>query len=152
MQKHSRFVERLSWLLDESIPLPGGYRIGLDGFLGLIPGIGDFIGGLLSSVLIYKANQLGVPRTILLRMIINMLIDSTLGAIPVLGDIFDFVWKANKRNVNLLARYQQSPDKTYRKSMLENTLFILILIGITALLISFVVWLTATLWGALISA
>ena len=152
MQKHSRFVERLSWLLDESIPLPGGYRIGLDGFIGLIPGIGDFIGGLLSSVLIYKANQIGVPRTILLRMIINMLIDSTLGAIPVLGDIFDFVWKANKRNANLLARYQQSPDKTYRKSMLENTLFILILIAITALLISFVVWLTATLWGALISA
>lgn len=152
MKQHSRFIERFSWLLDESIPLPGGYRIGLDGFLGLIPGIGDFIGGLLSSVLIYKANQIGVPRTILLRMIINMLIDSTLGAIPVLGDIFDFVWKANKRNANLLARYQQSPDKTYRKSMLENTLFILILIGITALLISFVVWLTATLWGALISA
>ena len=152
MKKQSRFIERLSWLLDESIPLPGGYRIGLDGFLGLIPGIGDFIGGLLSSVLIYKANQIGVPRTILLRMIINMLIDSTLGAIPLLGDIFDFVWKANKRNVNLLARYQQSPDKTYRKSMLENTLFILILIGITALLISFVVWLTATLWGALINA
>lgn len=152
MQKHSRFVERLSWLLDESIPLPGGYRIGLDGFLGLIPGIGDFIGGLLSSVLIYKANQIGVPRTILLRMIINMLIDSTLGAIPLLGDIFDFVWKANKRNINLLARYQQSPDKTYRKSMLENTLFILILIGITALLICFVVWLTAMLWGALINA
>ncbi len=152
MKQHSRFIERFSWLLDESIPLPGGYRIGLDGFIGLIPGIGDFIGGLLSSVLIYKANQIGVPRTILLRMIINMLIDSTLGAIPLLGDIFDFVWKANKRNVNLLARYQQSPDKTYRKSMLENTLFILILIGITALLISFVVWLTATLWGALINA
>ena len=152
MKQHRRFIERFSWLLDESIPLPGGYRIGLDGFIGLIPGIGDFIGGLLSSVLIYKANQIGVPRTILLRMIINMLIDSTLGAIPLLGDIFDFVWKANKRNVNLLARYQQSPDKTYRKSMLENTLFILILIGITALLISFVVWLTATLWGALINA
>ena len=152
MKQHSRFIERFSWLLDESIPLPGGYRIGLDGFIGLIPGIGDFIGGLLSSVLIYKANQIGVPRTILLRMIINMLIDSTLGAIPLLGDIFDFVWKANKRNVNLLARYQQSPDKTYRKSMLENTLFILILIGITALLISFVVWLTTTLWGALMNA
>ncbi len=152
MKQHSRFIERFSWLLDESIPLPGGYRIGLDGFIGLIPGIGDFIGGLLSSVLIYKANQIGVPRTILLRMIINMLIDSTLGAIPLLGDIFDFVWKANKRNVNLLARYQQSPDKTYRKSMLENTLFILILIAITALLISFVVWLTATLWGALMNA
>lgn len=151
MQKHSRFIQRFSWLLDESIPLPGGYRIGLDGFIGLIPGVGDFISGLLSSVLIFKANQIGVPRTILLRMIINMLIDSTFGAIPVVGDIFDFVWKANKRNANLLARYQQSPDKTYRKSMLENVLFILILIVVTALLISLVVWLTVTLWSVLLN-
>lgn len=105
MKNNSRFVERLSWLLDESIPLPGGYRIGLDGFLGLIPGVGDFIGGLLSSVLIYKANQIGVPRMVLMRMIINMLIDSTVGTIPVFGDIFDFVWKANKRNAKLLAEY-----------------------------------------------
>lgn len=152
MKKNSRFVERLSWLLDESIPLPGGYRIGLDGFLGLIPGIGDFIGGLLSSVLIYKANQIGVPRMVLMRMIINMLIDSTVGAIPVLGDIFDFVWKANKRNANLLAEYQQQPQETYRKSVLENSLFIAVLVIIMVLFITLVVWLTSLLWAAIISA
>jgi len=152
MKKNSRFVERLSWLLDESIPLPGGYRIGLDGFLGLIPGVGDFIGGLLSSVLIYKANQIGVPRMVLMRMIINMLIDSTVGAIPVLGDIFDFVWKANKRNANLLAEYQQQPQKTYRKSLLENSLFIAVLVIIMVLFISLVVWLSSLLWAAIISA
>jgi hypothetical protein len=152
MKKHSRFVERLSWLLDESIPLPGGYRIGLDGFIGLIPGIGDFIGGLLSSVLIYKANQIGVPRTILLRMIINMLIDSTLGAIPVLGDIFDFIWKANKRNANLLAEYQQQPQQIYRKSLLENCLFIGSLIAVMILFISLIIWLSSLLWQALITA
>lgn len=152
MKNHSRFVERLSWLLDESIPLPGGYRIGLDGFLGLIPGIGDFVGGLLSSVLIYKANQIGVPRTILMRMIINMLIDSSLGEIPVLGDIFDFVWKANKRNANLLAAYQQQPQKTYRRSLLENSLFIAVLVIIMMLFISLVVWLSSLLWTALINA
>ncbi|MEX1201346.1 MAG: DUF4112 domain-containing protein [Methylophaga sp.] len=152
MKKNSRFVERLSWLLDESIPLPGGYRIGLDGFLGLIPGVGDFIGGLLSSVLIYKANQIGVPRMVLMRMIINMLIDSTVGAIPLLGDIFDFVWKANKRNANLLAEYQQQPQATYRKSVLENSLFIAVLVIIMVLFISLVVWLTSLLWAAIISA
>ncbi|MDT8311753.1 MAG: DUF4112 domain-containing protein [Methylophaga sp.] len=152
MKKNSRFVERLSWLLDESIPLPGGYRIGLDGFIGLIPGIGDFVGGLLSSVLIYKANQIGVPRTILMRMIINMLIDSTVGAIPVLGDIFDFVWKANKRNANLLAEYQQQPRETYRKSLLENSLFIAVLVIMMVLFISLVVWLSSLLWSAIINA
>lgn len=152
MKKPNRFVERLSWLLDESIPLPGGYRIGLDGFIGLIPGIGDFIGGLLSSVLIYKANQIGVPRTILLRMIINMLIDSTVGAIPVLGDIFDFVWKANKRNANLLAEYQQQPQQIYRKSLLENSLFIALLIAVMAAFIMLFVWLSSMLWSAIFTA
>ncbi len=151
MKKNRRFVEHLSWLLDESIPLPGGYRIGLDGFLGLIPGVGDFIGGLLSSVLIYKANQIGVPRMVLMRMIINMLIDSTVGAIPILGDIFDFVWKANKRNANLLAEYQQQPRKTYRKSLLENSLFIAVLVIIMLLFISLVIWISSLLWAAIIS-
>lgn len=151
MKNNSRFVERLSWLLDESIPLPGGYRIGLDGFLGLIPGVGDFIGGLLSSVLIYKANQIGVPRMVLMRMIINMLIDSTVGTIPVFGDIFDFVWKANKRNAKLLAEYQQHPQETYRKSVLENSLFIAVLVIIMVLFISLIVWLTSLLWTAIIS-
>ncbi|THF69115.1 MAG: DUF4112 domain-containing protein, partial [Methylophaga nitratireducenticrescens] len=144
----SRFIERLSWFLDESIPLPGGYRIGLDGFIGLIPGIGDFIGGLLSSVIIYKAHQLGVPRMILGRMIINMVIDTVLGAIPVAGDVFDFVWKANKRNVVLLDDYQQQPKQVYRKSLIQNILFIGLLLGILVLLIVFISWII----GLLISA
>lgn len=138
-------------LLDDSISLPGVYRIGLDGFIGLIPGIGDFIGGLLSSVLIYKANQIGVPRMVLMRMVINMLIDSTVGAIPLLGDIFDFVWKANKQIANLLAGYRQQPEETYRNSVLKSHLFIAVLI-IMVLFISLVVWLTSLLWAALISA
>jgi hypothetical protein len=71
METKTQFIERLSWLLDESITLPNGYKIGLDGFIGLIPGIGDFIGGSLSSIIIYKAHQLGVPRMILGRMIIK---------------------------------------------------------------------------------
>ncbi|MBN46464.1 MULTISPECIES: DUF4112 domain-containing protein [unclassified Methylophaga] len=148
MKTKSRFIERLSWFLDESIPLPGGYRIGLDGFIGLIPGIGDFIGGLLSSVIIYKAHQLGVPRMILGRMIINMVIDTVLGAIPVAGDVFDFVWKANKRNVVLLDDYQQQPKQVYRKSLIQNILFIGLLLGILVLLIVFISW----IFGLLISA
>lgn len=149
MKTKSRFIERLSWFLDESITLPGGYKIGLDGFIGLIPGIGDFIGGLLSSVIIYKAHQIGVPGIILGRMIINMIIDTVLGSIPLLGDVFDFVWKANKRNTALLNDYQQSPKQTYRKSLIQNILFIGLLLGILVLLIVFISWIIGLVIAAI---
>ncbi|WP_341232159.1 DUF4112 domain-containing protein [uncultured Methylophaga sp.] len=149
MKTKSRFVERLSWFLDESITLPGGYKIGLDGFIGLIPGIGDFIGGLLSSVIIYKAHQLGVPRMILGRMVINMMVDTVLGAIPLAGDIFDFVWKANKRNATLLNDYQQQPEKVYRKSLLENIVFIAVLMGILVLMIALIGWIIGLIAAAI---
>lgn len=149
MKTKSRFIERLGWFLDESITLPGGYKIGLDGFIGLIPGIGDFIGGLLSSVIIYKAHQIGVPRMVLGRMIINMMIDTVLGAIPVAGDIFDFVWKANKRNVALLEDYQLQPKEVYRKSVIQNVLFIALLLGILVLMIALISWVIGLLITAI---
>lgn len=149
MKTKSRFIERLGWFLDESITLPGGYKIGVDGFIGLIPGIGDFIGGLLSSVIIYKAHQIGVPRMVLGRMIINMMIDTVLGAIPVAGDIFDFVWKANKRNVALLEDYQLQPKEVYRKSVIQNVLFIALLLGILVLMIALISWVIGLLITAI---
>jgi hypothetical protein len=149
MKTKNRFIERLGWFLDESITLPGGYKIGLDGFIGLIPGIGDFIGGLLSSVIIYKAHQIGVPRMVLGRMIINMMIDTVLGAIPIAGDVFDFVWKANKRNVALLEDYQQQPKEVYRKSVIQNVLFIALLLGILALMIALITWVIGLLITAI---
>lgn len=106
MPSRKPFHEKLSWLLDNSIRLPGGYRIGLDGFIGLIPGLGDFISGLLSSLIIIKANQQGVPRIIIFRMFINVLIDTMLGSLPLVGDVFDFIWKANQKNSALLIQYQ----------------------------------------------
>lgn len=149
MKTKSRFIERLGWFLDESITLPGGYKIGVDGFIGLIPGIGDFIGGLLSSVIIYKAHQIGVPRMVLGRMIINMMIDTLLGAIPIAGDVFDFVWKANKRNVALLEDYQLQPKEVYRKSVIQNVLFIALLLGILVLMIALISWVIGLLITAI---
>lgn len=139
----------LAWLLDSSIPLPGGYRIGLDGIIGLIPGIGDAIGGGLSSWILYQAYKQEVPRTVLARMLINILIDGALGAIPILGDIFDFYWKANLRNLKLLERYQRSPQQTYRRSALANFLFLAGVITVVVLLIFAVIALLDLLWTAL---
>ena len=146
MKQKKDFVQRLSWFLDNSIRLPGGYRIGVDGIIGLIPGIGDAIGGFLSGLIIYHAHKTGVPPLIKLRMLINVLIDSTLGAIPVLGDIFDFVWKANQKNADLMAAYQQKPEQVKRRSLVETVIFFTLLVLILAAIIWLTLWIASSLW------
>jgi hypothetical protein len=99
-------VRLLSRLLDEQFRIPGTTRrVGLDGLLGLIPGGGDAAGALLSAYILYEAIRLGAPKTVLLRMVANIGIDTVGGAIPVVGDIFDVAWKANKKNAALLHAY-----------------------------------------------
>jgi hypothetical protein len=102
-------IRLLSRLLDEQFRIPGTtYRVGLDGLLGLIPGVGDAAGALLSAYIVYEAIRLGAPSTVLLRMIANIGIDTVGGAIPVVGDIFDMAWKTNKKNAALLHAYLAS--------------------------------------------
>lgn len=106
-------LSRLAWFLDNSILLPGiNYRIGVDAIIGLIPGIGDAAGMLLSSYILGEAARLGAPKTILLQMGYNIAIESLVGIIPFFGDIFDMTWKANYRNVLLLEEYMDKPHKT----------------------------------------
>lgn len=92
----------LSRLLDNSILLPGGYRIGLDPIIGLVPAVGDFVAATLSFWLIYDAARLGVSKRTLARMTMNVLVESVVGSVPVLGDLLDAVWKANARNMDLV--------------------------------------------------
>jgi hypothetical protein len=102
-------IRLLSRLLDEQFRIPGTmYRVGLDGLLGLIPGVGEAAGALLSAYIVYEAIRLGAPSTVLLRMIANIGIDTVGGAIPVVGDIFDMAWKTNKKNAALLHAYLAS--------------------------------------------
>ena len=96
-------LERLVSLLDDRFSV-GGFRFGLDGLLGLVPGVGDSLGALASAYLIVEARRLGAPRSVLLRMTGNLLLDYLIGAIPLLGDLFDFGFKANRRNLDLLRR------------------------------------------------
>ena len=92
----------LSRLLDNSIGLPGGYRIGLDPLIGLVPAAGDFISATLSFWLIYDAARLGISKRGVLRMLLNVLVDSVAGAVPLAGDLVDAFWKANARNMRLV--------------------------------------------------
>ena len=108
-QARLRRVRLLGHLLDEQFRLPGTQqRVGLDSLLGLIPGVGDALGMLLSTYILIEASRLGVPRTLLLRMVANIGLDTLVGAVPIVGDLFDIVWKANKKNVALLDAYLAS--------------------------------------------
>ncbi|MEK7674712.1 MAG: DUF4112 domain-containing protein [Verrucomicrobiota bacterium] len=134
-----RRIRFLSRLLDQSIVLPFGYRIGLDPLLGLIPWIGDLIGTALSLYLIYEAARLGVPLRIIPPMLGNVLIDALGGAIPVLGDILDAVWKANMRNLTLIECHYPpaAPERSRRKVLfslgLVLGLIFLGMVGVTVL-------------------
>jgi Domain of unknown function (DUF4112) len=106
-----RRVRMLGKLLDNSIPIPGtSWKIGLDPIIGLIPGVGDLAGAVLSGYIVLEAVRAEVPTFTLVRMIANVGIDTLLGAIPALGDVFDAAWKANTMNVALLERHLASTD------------------------------------------
>ena len=124
-------LERLAFVLDNAIPLPGGFRIGLDGIIGLIPGLGDVAGSALSSFIILQASRLGAPRSVLLRMAGNVALETLVGVIPVAGDLFDFAWKANLRNVQLLERHLIEPSRTRRHSVLLVSLVIATLLALS---------------------
>jgi hypothetical protein len=99
-------VRVLAKLLDNSIAIPGtGWKIGLDPIVGLIPGIGDLIGAVLSGYIILEAARAEASAFTLMRMVTNVGIDTLLGAVPALGDVFDAAWKSNTRNVALLERH-----------------------------------------------
>jgi hypothetical protein len=106
-------LNRLAWLMDNSFRIPGTQmRFGLDGLIGLIPGLGDAIGAIISSHILTQAAQMGAPKSLLLKMAFNIGLDAVLGIIPVIGDVSDFIWKANQRNVQLLNDYVEEPQKT----------------------------------------
>lgn len=99
-------LQSLAWLLDDRFRVPGlGWRFGLDGLLGLVPVAGDAATAALAAYVVLEARRLGVPKRLLARMALNFGVDLAVGAIPVVGDLFDFRWKANRRNLALLMRH-----------------------------------------------
>ena len=111
-----RGLQRLARFMDSSIRLPGGYRIGWDGIIGLIPGIGDVVGLGVSAWIVFGAARLGASRATLARMAANVAIETVVGAVPILGDLFDIAFKANVRNMSLLERHAREPERMTRHS------------------------------------
>ena len=101
-------LEMLARMMDSAFVIPGtNVRMGLDGIIGLVPVAGDIISGLMSSYLIWEARKLGVPKWVLWRMMANTALDTTLGSVPVLGDAFDVLFRANLKNMALLRRHME---------------------------------------------
>jgi len=127
----SRRLERmraLSRLLDTQFQLPGGFRVGIDPFIGLIPGVGDIIASSLSIWLLYDAARLGIQKRYLAIMVFNVVVEAAVGTFPILGNVIDAVWKANIRNMRLV-------EKHYRPGMQERPLWKLITFLFSTLII-----------------
>ena len=99
-------LDALSRLFDVAFIIPGtNVRFGIEALLRLIPGIGDAAASALSCYLLYEAHRLGVPSRVFARMLLNVAVEGVIGAVPVAGDAFDVVFRANRRNMRLLRDY-----------------------------------------------
>lgn len=145
---HTR-ISRLSRLMDTAIPLPGGYRIGWDGIIGLIPGVGDIAGMLVSLYIVAGARRTGASGATLIRMLLNVAIEVLIGSLPIVGDLFDLAFKANTRNMQILNRQLDEPAVVSRQSqkhvwivgLLAIGLFMLAAYIIVRVIIGFFAWL-----------
>jgi hypothetical protein len=99
-------LDALATLMDSAFIIPGtNIRMGLDAVIGLLPVAGDLISSMVSSYIVWEARQLGVPRWLLARMMLNVAIDTAVGSVPVVGDAFDVMFRANLKNMALLKGY-----------------------------------------------
>jgi hypothetical protein len=146
-------VDRLAWWLDNSIAVPGTrFRIGFDALIGLIPGVGDLVGTLLSGYIIAVAASQGLPRSALARMGINVALEAIVGLVPIVGDLFDAAWKSNQRNIRLMAQFRTTPDTARRQSRAvvaawaAGVIVLVLVLGVVSL--SVIRWIVGALGNA----
>ena len=149
--QRTRRVRALGKLLDNSIVVPGtGWKIGLDPIIGLIPGIGDLIGAVLSGYIILEGARADMPPVMIARMLMNVGFDTLVGAVPVLGDVFDAAWKANTKNVALLERHLSSgaPTSGEKRSVMGGAwLAVLVLVAIVGAGLALTIFIARLLWN-----
>jgi hypothetical protein len=129
----AKYLERLAHWLDSVFEIPGiRLRFGIDALLGLLPGVGDTASALASIYILQAATRFGVSRITIARMTVNIMVDLLVGAFPIVGDIFDVYWKANRKNVELLRRHLTANPTIERKLKRSDGLFVagmIVLIG-----------------------
>lgn len=136
-------IARVTNVLDELVPIPGtGQRVGLDPLIGLIPFVGDAVAGLVGLWVIGEATRFGIPRIAVARMVVNLLADLAVGAVPLLGDLVDVVSHSNSRNLDLFRRHALDPDASTSGHEAFFVGIVLVVVG--------AVWLIATAIGAVL--
>ena len=139
-------LRHVSRLLDSAFVVPGTqYRIGLDPIFGLVPILGDFASLLFTAALIWQARDLSIPRVAQLRMVLHAAIDALVGVIPFVGDLFDFAWKSNQRNMAILERhaYEHHPASAGDWAFVTFVLVLMLLIAAAPFVIA--LWLLSFL-------
>jgi hypothetical protein len=134
-------LDYVAALLDDIWRIPGTkIRFGLDALIGWIPGIGDAMAGMASCFIVFASWRRGVPSITLVRMVANIVLEATLGSIPVAGDIFHVVWKANRRNYRLLIREKEHPRSQTRLDWIFLAILVFTAITAVAFPIGLLIW------------
>jgi hypothetical protein len=134
-------LDHIAAILDDMFRIPGTQiRFGLDALIGWVPGIGDALAGMASFLIVFAAWRRGVQAITLVRMIANVLLETTLGAIPVAGDVFHVFWKANRRNYKLLIREREQPGANAKRDWLFLTLILFTALSAVAIPIAILIW------------
>ncbi len=127
-------LKRLSERLDDTFTIPGTkYKIGIEALIGAVPIIGDLIGGILASYIMYSGMKMGAPPRIITRMAVNIAIDFAIGSIPIIGDLFDLVWKANKKNVELIEETTLLNEETNK---MNYVIVAMLIVGLIAIILA----------------
>ena len=143
-------AELLAKILDTAVKIPGTpFYVGLDPLLGLIPGIGDMLANLIGTVILILAARLQVPQIVIARMSLNLLINGTIGAIPILGDLFSIWFRSHARNAELLRRAATQPYRETQQARIYVACIIAGTVLFLVLLIVLVLWIIAKLWVAI---
>jgi hypothetical protein len=131
-------LRRFAFFMDEAFSIPGTpIKVGLDALLGLIPGVGDVIGGVLSTWIVIGALRHRVPARVIARMVLNIGIDLLFGSVPVAGDVFDFLYEENVKNLRLLEKHRdrQRPPRSTAAIAFTATLIVLFVLGMALVLV-----------------
>jgi hypothetical protein len=135
-------LRKWSVLLDSAFRVPGtNMTFGLDPILGLVPGLGDLTTPLFAALLLLHGVRMRIPRIVQVRMLFNAVIDLLIGFVPVVGDLFDFAWKANVRNLALLERHAHPESQATRGDWIFVLCIVGVLVAIAVIPFAFAVWL-----------
>jgi Domain of unknown function (DUF4112) len=140
-------ADMVAKVMDTTIRIPGtSWSIGLDPLLGLIPGIGDALANLIGMIILGLATRLQLPRIVLARMSLNLLINGTVGAVPIVGDLFSVWFRSHSRNAVLLRDAAMKPDRETHADWFYVAGIIGGTVALLLLMIAFIIWVVYQLW------